>query len=257
MKLSTCILIDDYPLAISSLRAEIEDHCPELSIVGTADGVVSGLKLLKEEQVDLVFLDIDLKDGNGFDILDLIGEKQIAVIFTTGSKEHAIKAFQYAAVDYLLKPVDPELLKLAVAKAQKQINQNAQISILKEASTDSKKLTRLAVHTQEKIQIIDIDNIIRIEADSNYCFIHQLDQPKILVSKTLKEYEKILDSNAFIRVHQSHLIQIGRIKAFIKTDGGYVLMQDGTKVPVSVRKKAHLLEILKKMGDDFHPPAER
>lgn len=257
MNLSTCVLIDDFPLAISSLRAEIEDHCPELTIVGTADGVVSGLKLLKERPVDIVFLDIDLKDGNGFDILDLIGENNTAVIFTTGSKDHAIKAFQYAAVDYLLKPVDPELLKLAVAKARKQITPKAQISMLKEASGNTNKLTRLAVHTQDKIQIIDIRDILRIEADSNYCFIHVLHQPKILVSKTLKEYEKILDPVDFVRVHQSHLIQVALIKAFIKTDGGYVLMQDNTKVPVSVRKKSQLLEILKKMGDENHPPAER
>lgn len=245
MTQTKCIIIDDYPLAITSLRADIEDFCPDLHIVGTAEGVVSGLKLLNEQDTELVFLDINLKDGNGFDLLDILGSRKIAVIFTTGSDEYALKAFQYAAVDYLLKPVDPELLQSAVKKAKEKITSLSQFSIIKQATTNAAPMHRLAVHTQEKIQIINIDEIIRIEADSNYCFIYLLYEPKILVSKTLKEYEKILDPNAFIRVHQSHLIQINLIKAFIKTDGGYVLMQDNTKVPVSVRKKSKLLEMLK------------
>lgn len=256
MNRTKCIIIDDIPLAIASLQADIEDYCPELEVVGTAEGVVSGLKLLKEKETDLVFLDINLNDGSGFDLLDILDKKDLAVIFTTGSADYAIKAFQYAAVDYLLKPVAPELLKNAVEKAKKIMNMHPQLSLLKQYSRRSGTADKIAIHTQDKIQLINIHDIIRIEADSNYCFIHLHNEPKILVSKTLKEYENMLDPEAFIRVHQSHLIQIKWIKAYIKTDGGFLLMHDHSKIPVSVRKRSGVLELLKKMGDENHPPAE-
>lgn len=245
MKKIKAIIVDDIPLAISSLSADLEDNCPEIDIVGTAEGVVSSLKLIQEKDVDLVFLDIDLQDGNGFDVLDLLGEKSISVIFTTASKDHAIKAFQYAAIDYLLKPIDPKMLTLAVQKAVQSIPEIGQIEVLKEGKKERGLINKIAVHTQDKIQIILINKIIRLEAEGNYCYIHQLHEKKILVSKTLKEYDALLSPHNFYRVHQSHLVNVNHIKSFVKTDGGYLVMANHEKVPVSVRRKSQILQLLK------------
>ena len=245
MKKIRSVIIDDVPLAISSLKADLEDYCPEIELVGTADSVISGLKLLKNTEADLVFLDIDLNDGDGFDILDLLESSEISVIFTTASQDHAIRAFQYAAVDYLLKPIDPELLKNAVAKVHPGNMEVLQLKSLRQSLQHDMLPNKLTVHTQDRIQIIDIANISSIEADGNYSFIHLAKGSKILVSKTLKEYDNLLSDRQFVRVHQSHLVNLDQIREFIKTDGGYIIMKNNDRIPVSVRKKSLLLSLLK------------
>lgn len=235
----TALIIDDMPLAIASLQADLADnHADDIEVIGTASGVMEGAKLIKRLKPDMIFLDIHMGDGDGFDLLDIISEGTVKVVFTTASKEHAIQAFQFEAVDYLLKPVDPELLDAAIHKVkilhQSSPNMNAALSA---------KPQTIALNTQEEIRILNLVDVIRLEAMGNYTTFYTSDE-KILVTKTLKEFEKVL-ADDFIRVHQSHLVNRLHIKSYIKTEGGYLKMKDGSDVPVSVRKKSYVIDLLK------------
>lgn len=238
----TAVLIDDLELARISLRADIEDNCPHVDIIGEADGVLSGAKLLKAADPDIVFLDIDMQDGNGFDLLDILPEKKAHIIFVTGKTEHALKAFQYSAVDYLLKPVDTDLLVKAVDKVQEKAPlSETNVELLK---SNISSPTRLALHTTEQILVAETSDIIRLESMGNYTQFYFADGSKELITKTLKIYDAMLDEKTFVRVHQSHLVNVNHIKSYIKTEGGYLLMKDGSRVPVSVRKKGYVMELL-------------
>ncbi len=241
----SAIIVDDMPLAIASLKAELEDHCPNIKVINTANGVLEAARLLKNVQPDILFLDIQMNDGDGFDLLDIIDHSWIKVIFTTGSKEYAIKAFQYTALDYLLKPIDPDRLKEAVDKANKTEEQPKEIIKLQDGLAPVRKT--IILHTQEEVRIVKIDQIVRCESSNNYTVFYFDDDTKLLVSKTLKEYEKMLP-NTFLRVHQSHLVNIQFIKSFVKSEGGYILLKNTQHVPVSVRKRAELMEALDKLN---------
>ena len=228
------LIVDDMPLAIANLKAELED-ISAIEVVGEASGVMAAAKQIKKLKPELLFLDIHMGDGDGFDLLEMINDEGLAVIFTTASKDHAIKAFQFKATDYLLKPIDPELLRQAIDK----LVQNQSTTYSKNPETGT-----IALNTQEEIRLVNISDIIRLEAMSNYTNFHLSGASKILVTKTLKEFEKVLP-DSFIRVHQSHLVNRDQINAYIKTEGGYLKMKDGSDVPVSVRKKAQVMELLK------------
>ena len=243
------VIIDDMQLAIDSLSADIKDYCPELEITGTANGVVSGAKLLKETKPDLIFLDIEMSDGTGFDLLDIIQYNTVNVIFTTGSKEYAIKAFQYAAVDYLLKPIDSELLVQAVKKAKNALPFNETQNRIIQDQLKSSTKNSISLHTQEEIRLVQLVDIIRCESMDNYTRFILKDGTKIMVSKTLKSYDEELPDSDFFRSHQSHLVSVKEIKSYIKTEGGYLLMSNGDQVPVSVRKKPLVVDLLTKQAN--------
>ena len=239
------VIIDDMELARVSLKADLADYCPNVEVVGEADGVLSGAKLLKNGAPDILFLDIELEDGDGFDLLDILPGSLDSVIFVTARQDYALKAFQYSAVDYLLKPVDPELLKNAVGKmtAKRKINAD-QLDILKQSMKEDAKLERIALHTSDKIVVSELKDIIRLEAMTNYTYFYFSDGSKLLITKTLKEYDKMLSDSGFVRVHQSHLINMAHVQAYVKTEGGYIQMKNKDIVPVSVRKKAYVVSLL-------------
>lgn len=242
------VIVDDMPLAIANLKADIADHCPNIEVIGEAEGVVTGLKLLKSIQPDLLFLDIDLQDGLGFDILELLSDYSFQVIFTTASNDHAIRAFQVSAIDYLLKPIDPQLLIQAVQKAENaKPVVKGQYELLKKSMDSETPSNKIALHTQEQILITDIHDIVRCEANGNYTMFHFKSKSKLLVTKTLKEFVTILSAYRFLRTHQSHLVNLDRVTAYIKTEGGYILMDDDSHVPVSVRKKPEVVAVLAKV----------
>jgi two-component system LytT family response regulator len=237
------VIIDDMPAARIALQEDIRSYCSEIDLVGEADGVVSGAKLIKEIQPDLVFLDIQMPDGSGFDLLEILPNKNFKVIFTTASDAFALKAFKFSAIDYLLKPIDPDDLKEAVQRAKSQSSTFERLSLLKENMQGSKKI---ALNTLEKIQIVKIDAIVRCESSVNYTTFYFEDGTKLLVTKTLKEFDKLLSDYTFLRVHQSHLVNTEFIKEFLKSNGELV-MKDGTKVPVSTRKKAVVMEMFQNL----------
>ena len=239
------VIVDDMELARASLKADLADHCPNIEVVGEADGVLSAAKLLKSVSPDILFLDIEMDDGSGFDLLDILPNSLDSVIFVTARQEHAVKAFQYSAVDYLLKPVDPELLKKAVEKMTAKLGSSkAQLDLLKQSFQQDAKLDRIALHTSDKIAVYELDDIVRLEAMTNYTYFYFKDGSKLLITKTLKEYDKMLSDSGFVRVHQSHLINMDHVQAYVKTEGGYILMKNQEIVPVSVRKKAYVVSLL-------------
>jgi two-component system LytT family response regulator len=242
------IIVDDEQRSRDALNGLIERYCPEVFIIAQANGCQDGIEKAQKFNPDLVFLDIQMPDGSGFNFLEAFEKFNFEVIFTTAHDQYAIKAIRYSALDYLLKPIDPDELKAAVRKFMQnqdkgQINNNIKVLLenLKNPSNESKKII---LSTSEGMHIVSTDDIIRCESDDYYTKFFFLNATSILISKTLKQNEAILSDFNFIRPHKSHLINIKYIKSYLKVDGGYILMTDGSKIPVSRRKRESIVEIL-------------
>ncbi len=246
MKKLTAILIDDIPVALEMLTNDITNNHKEIEIIGTAKSVVEAAKILRKKQPDILFLDIMLGDGTGFDILEIFPDLKSKIIFVTASDAFAIKAFKFAAIDYILKPYSDKDLTIAIGKVNHQVQPDKnQLNILQNAvKSPENKPTKISLHTSEKIIVVNIKEIIRCKSDNNYTTFYLNNSTKVLVSKTLKYYADILKEVGFLRVHQSHLINVKYIKEFIKSDGGYLMLTDNSNVPVSVRKRTEVLEVL-------------
>jgi len=243
------IIIDDIEQARITLKKDLETYAPDVQVIAEAGGVIEGAKLLKTIKPDVLFLDIQMQDGSGFDLLDILKEINFKIIFITASDAHAIKAFRYAAIDYLMKPVDPDELVEALKKLREEnVNESEKYKLLNDSLKNNHKAhERLALHTQDKIHIVNIQEIIRCESNVNYTEFHFSGGKKLLVTKTLKDFEDLLSDQGFYRVHQSHLINTKYIKEFVKTDGGYLLMNDGCNVPVSTRKRPEVMKMLEEL----------
>lgn len=245
------IVIDDEQNARESIINLLQLTSQEVEIIGEAEGVKTGLELIKNSKPDLVFLDIQLEDGSGFDILEQIEDISFQTIFITAFNEYAIKAFKFAAIDYLMKPINPGEFKKAIDqvllshdKKDFEDKLQAYLSHIKESLVEHKKII---LKTAESIHLIKVHDIIRCEADKGYTEFFLRSGKKILVSKGLKDYDELLSDFGFIRTHQSHLINLDYIASFEKTDGGYILMTDGSTVPVSSRKKEYVFKIFEEL----------
>lgn len=236
------VIIDDEEDARSTLRSFITQYCPQIEIVAEADGVNAGYQAVVINNPHLVFLDIQMEDGTGFDLLSKIHKPQFNVVFTTAFDEFAIKAFKYSAIDYLLKPIDPDELIETVTKVNKNDEYLERFEQLKH--TTNGVFDRITLSSQEGITVVRIDNILRLESDSNYTHFFLRSSEKITVPKSLKEYESMLPKHLFFRTHQSHMINMNFVKKFVKEDGGYILMEDGSEVLVARRRKDEFLHIL-------------
>jgi len=200
---------------------------------------VEAAKLLRAKQPDLLFLDIMLGDGTSFDILEIVPNLTSELIFITASDEFAVRAFRFAAVDYLLKPVEGELLKAAVDRAAQRIAG-------RRGNPDPESLDLLKLHTSENIVVAKIKDIVRCEADSNNTrFVFSSGQKSVYVTKTLKHYERMLTGHGFVRVHQSHLVNFKEVVEFKKIDSGYLRLSNNDEVPVASRKRAEVVEMLR------------
>lgn len=250
----TAIIIDDEAKGRLALREKLSAYCPAVQVLAEASNGQEALLLIQHHKPQLIFLDIEMPRMNGFEMLNALPEKKFHVIFTTAYDQYAIKAIKYAAFDYLLKPVDIEELKMAVEKidlhfrnsGSKDNNQTkSQVELLHENILHPKKqLNKLAIPTIEGLLFFDINNIIHLEAQSNYTNIFFADNSKILTSKTLKDFEELLPSDIFFRTHHSHLINLNYIKKYIKGDGGQIELQNGTYIDVSRRKKEEFLKAI-------------
>ncbi|MDI1254500.1 MAG: LytTR family DNA-binding domain-containing protein [Flavobacterium sp.] len=249
----TAILIDDDANLRNGMKSFLERYAPEISIIGEADSVKTGVAAMQNLQPQVVFLDIQLGDGTGFDILEQMaaknGKTQSHIVFITAHEQYAIKAFRFSALDFLLKPVDPEELQKVIEKIKGVLESNrdyAHIDLLLEnirKKVDNFK--RIALSTSDGIHLFEISDIIRCESEDNYTKFYIKNNKPVLISKTLKEYEELLTEHGFERIHQSHLINLSYLKSYIKKDGGYVVMADNSNLPISQRKKERLQELLK------------
>mgnify|MGYP001256742117 CR=1 FL=1 len=239
-----CIIVDDEQKSRNNLRDLLLEYC-QIEIAGEASSAFEALRLIKKEEPDLLFLDIEMPGGSGFDLLKSLQNQNFEVIFVTAFDKYGIQAIKFCAIDYILKPIDIFELSKAVEKAQVQIARKKENQRLLElvANIDrSEDEKRIALPLAEKIEFIAINQIIRLEADSNYTRIFLESKKEYLVCKTLKEYQEILEPHNFLRTHQSHLINCRKITAYIKIDGGYISMSDGSSVPISRQKREEVMK---------------
>ena len=243
------LIIDDEKPTRTFIRKMLESFDLNLNIYIDGENVQSGIEAIEDIQPDIVLLDIQMPDGNGFDVLRNVKYKNFEVIFITAHEEFAIQAIKFSALDYLLKPVDPLELKEAVEKAIKAVNTKKidnQIDALQNNILPNQK-KRLVLKTHESVFIVELHDIIRCEADKNYTSFILNGGKKIVVSKTLKDYETLLVGHNFMRVQQSHLINIDFIERYDKANGGFVIMKDGSEVPLSSAKREAFFNILENL----------
>lgn len=244
------VIIDDEPMARETIKSIIVDRFPEINIVGQAGSVQSAIETINITKPDLVFLDVDLTDGYGFDILTILKPINFKVIFITAHQEYAIKAIKFSAFDFILKPVSVTELSDAITRVKIEDDSNNQ-SLKWNAffsNISDKEQKTIVLKTSESIHLVNVNDIIKCEADNNYSTFYLVDGKKIVISKGLKEYEDMLGDLGFFRVHQSHLINLKFVSRYDKRDGGFVVLKDESHVPVSQRKKQKLLDFFDSIG---------
>lgn len=245
------IVIDDDQEVRKKNCTLIKINCPNITIIGQADSVESGIKTIKQLSPNIVFLDIKMSDGTGFDLLQKLSPVTFKVIFITGDEDFAIKAFRFSAIDYLLKPLNANELVEAVKKAEESLSKeifDMKISNLFANLERPKNLQKLVLKTSNKIYSVNIQDIVNCESDKNYTTFYFINAPKLVVSTNLKEYEKLLTLFNFFRTHQSHLINMAYFDHFIKTDGGNtIVMKNKAEIPLSARKKEEFLILLENL----------
>ncbi|MCK5839617.1 MAG: response regulator transcription factor [Bacteroidales bacterium] len=245
------IIIDDEAHILQALEKLVKQYCHNVKIVAKADSVKTGVETIKKHHPDLVFLDIKMEDGTGFDLLKKLDPVNFKVIFITAYDQYAIKAFKFSALDYLLKPVDADDLIQAVSKAEKMVMKelNTQLDTLAgNIHTEDRSIKKIILKTFDNIHLVKISDIIYCESDVNYTKFYLLNGNKIIVSVTLKEYDEMLSEYGFFRVHKSFLINLAHIDRFDKYEGGYIVLSNESRVPVASRKKEQLLELFDRIG---------
>lgn len=243
----TAIIIDDELKGIIALRQKLKDYCPDVQIVGEAESAEEGISLIKLQKPDIVFLDIEMPHMDGFTMLQQLQEKDFHLIFTTAYDQYAIKAIKFAAFDYLLKPIDIDELKIAVSKINKLhfSETEKKLEVLHQNMLDKNSFNKIAISTQNSLLLFEVNDIIYLEANRNYTTLYFKDHPKLMASKTLKEFEELLPSSIFFRIHHSYIININYVKKYLKGEGGQVELQNGTLLDVSRRKKEEFLKLLR------------
>ncbi len=238
-------IIDDEAAGRGIVLKNIERYFKtELEIVGEADSVKSGVMLINKVKPQLVFLDIRMQDGTGFDILDMLPEIDFVVVFVTSYDSYAIKAIKYSALDYILKPVDPDEFKNAVESAIEKIGSQLFTAQIENLKDENKRFNKLALPSQEGVYLVNVDDVICCEADNNYTHFFLVGGIKYLVSRTLKEFDDILSNRQFCRVHKSYLINLNHVVKYVQGEGGYVILTEKHKIDVSRRRKDELLKRL-------------
>lgn len=240
------IIIDDERTNILTLKGLLNKYFPSIEIIDTAKNVAEGVASIDHHHPDLIFLDISMPDGDGFDLLSKVEFRLFEVIFTTAHDQYALKAFDYSAIHYLLKPIDYTELRKAINlynEVKMKGNISARLSVLKDNMQH--KYEKIIVPSNDGLNILLIENIVRLEASDTYTEFYLSDGRKLLASKSLNNFEKILSDQAFSRIHSKHLVNLQYVQRYIKGKGGSVLLDNGDEVDVSVRKKNDFITALK------------
>lgn len=240
------IIVDDEVHCLDTLSILLKEYCPEVHILDECRSAKTAFEAIERLKPSLVFLDIEMPAMNGFELLEQFGEIPFAVIFTTSYDQYAIKAIRFSALDYLLKPIDPKELIAAVHKVevQKQLPAAEQFEmLLNQVQHKESSFKKIAVPTSEGFELIPVDEILRCEADDNYTHFFLKSKNKIVACRTLKEVEEQLqDFSHFVRIHHSHVVNINEVTKYVRGEGGYVIMSDGSSVNVSRSRKETLLK---------------
>jgi two-component system, LytTR family, response regulator len=246
------IIIDDETNALDVLEMQLNNYCTDVNISCKCDGGEKGITAIKKYNPDLVFLDIEMPHKNGFDVLKETSQFNYEVVFTTAYDQFAIKAFKFSAIDYLLKPIDIIELQEAIEKVKTRkgsTNLDDKIQqLFAQFHQKNEKLTqKIAIPMGDGMELLEPNEIIRCESDSNYTHIFLLNGKKITLAKTLKDVEENIEGSPFYRIHQSHLINMNHVAKFMKGDGAYVIMKDGTQIAISRNKKEAFMETFRKL----------
>lgn len=245
------IIIDDEARARDDLAQIVTRYCPRITVIAQAENVKTGISAISKFKPDLLFLDVQMPDGTGFDLLKRVDALHLKVIFTTGFEEFAIKAFRFSALDYILKPIDPAELVSAVEKAfnaahKDNLSMKCYAFMANTAATGSQS-KKMVVKTAASYNIVEVSDIVRCEADGNYTNVYFNNGTRLLDSKTLKEYEELLREHGFFRIHKSHLINLAYISNLEKAKNGNVGMKDDSTLPVAPQKRKHLQEVINRL----------
>ena len=249
----TAVIIDDDENLRMGMKGLLSLYAPDIKIVGEGDSVASGIEVIMRTDPLLIFLDIQMNDGTGFDLLEQFtatyGKINSHVVFITAYEQYAIKAFRFSALDFLLKPVGPEELEKVIDKIRSVLNKDNDYSnidlLLENIRKKADNFKRIALSNSDGIHLVEISDIVRCESDDNYTKFFIQNRKPILISKTLKEYEELLTEHGFVRIHQSHLINLIFVKAYAKKEG-VLVMADNNQLPISQRKREQLQEVLLK-----------
>jgi two-component system LytT family response regulator len=242
------VLIDDEKNALEMLEWQLQQFCPQVEVVAACNSADKGIAAINQFQPQLIFLDIEMPKKNGFEVLEAFPEPSFEVIFTTAYNQFALKAFRFAALDYLLKPVDADELTAAVKRYEKKVNHTQyrqQLDILLQQFRKPSALPeRISFSTQQAVHFVRPETIVYCESDSNYTRLYFDDQTKMVISKTLKEVEELLVQYGFFRIHNSFIINLQKVSRYIKTEGGAIEMSNGAQLPVSRQRKDEVLKAL-------------
>ncbi|MEJ7558634.1 MAG: LytTR family DNA-binding domain-containing protein [Pedobacter sp.] len=246
----SCIIIDDEPNNVENLQSIISTYCPDFEVVATSFDAADGSIKIKAHQPDLIFLDIQMPEASGFDLLRSFTSINFEVIFITAYDQYGIQAIKFSALDYLLKPINIAEFRHATARAKEKIvskKRNYSIdNLLDYMKTGQRESPKIALPLLNEIIYVKVNTIIRCEADNNYTkfFLESLEQ--ILVCKTLKDFVELLEPHGFARTHQSHLVNLNFVKSYLKEDGGTLLLNDQTKIPISRQNREKIRDLLSK-----------
>jgi len=242
----SAIIVEDEKHNRETLKNLLTEFCPEVQVNGMAASVDEALPLIRSVRPDLVFLDIELQTGTGFDLLAQLQDLDFEVVFTTAFEQYAIKAIKFSSLDYLLKPIDLEELQAAVAKALKRksgAEQKTRLDILlSHLKPSAQAERRICLSTADGLEFITTSDILYCEANGSYTLFLLKNDRKIMVSKNLKEYESLFDETHFMRVHNRYLINLREVRRFVKTEGGYILMNNEAQIAISPKNRAAFLE---------------
>lgn len=245
------IIIDDEKKGREILKSLIENYCKEVQIIAQATNAKEGYDLIQEYHPDVVFLDIEMPNGDGFSLLERFDKIGFHIVFTTAFDDYAIKAIKFHALDYLLKPIDIDELRVAVSHIKKALEEKQSPENKFAGLIQSRKLEhsgKLALPVKDGIIYLSISEIVRVESDGTYSLFYTDNDKKHLSSKNLGEYEDILPTTGFFRVHRSHIVNVRKVKKFIRNDGNFIEMEDGSTVEIARRKKDEFLDIMNRLS---------
>lgn len=245
------MIIDDEAHVREALARLLTLFCPQVKLVGEADSVATGLKLIRDLHPQLVMLDILMNDGSGFDLLKQSDPVDFKVIFITAYEKYAVQAFKFTAVDFLLKPINPEDLEAAVKRAELLVQEhlNTQLQALEEnLRSDIRQKKKIVLKTLDNIYLVDLQDITYCGSDGCYTTVHTIQGEKIVISRTLREFDDMLGEQGFYRAHKSYLINLMQVRRFEKHEGGYIILNNDERIPVASRKREELLELFDKMA---------
>ncbi len=240
------VIVEDEKHSRETLKNLLNEFCNNVEIVGMAGSVEEAISVISNTRPELVFLDIELQTGTGFDVLNRLNDLHFEVVFTTAFEHYAIKAIKFSSLDYLLKPIDIYELNVAVEKAKEKkddaSNQKKLEVLLNNIKAQPEGERKICLATQESIEFINIREISYCEASGSYTRFYLKDGSKLLVSKNLKEYESMLTEYHFMRVHNSYVINLREVKSLVKSEGGYILMNDNSQISISPKKRDVFME---------------